>query len=406
MSRTMRQSCGPRLLALALLALSPAAGSAAAQGATIDSGDELRPLYATTDDIADGKRLAQSVCGSCHGANGISTGPGVPTLAGQRPSYLYIELKAYQSGLRESGPMNDAVKFLSNDALIKVAAYFASLDPPQPDARSPSAPTPDPVEVGKTAAADCAGCHGDTGVSDTPGFPSLAGLEPQYLIAAMKAYRSGQRKNDMMKAALAAPSDADLGRIALFYALQKPARAPTPAPGDPQAGKTAATACSGCHGDQGVSGNPATPSLAGQDAEYLAAALHAYKSGARNEETMKGLAVSLDDHTIENMSAYYAGLQPQAPNVRKPLTTQDWAQRCDRCHGLNGNSTDPRVPALAAQRADYIEKVLRAYQSGARRSTEMAAMSGGLSDDEIKNLAAYYSRQKARPAVFVTVPGK
>jgi cytochrome c553 len=380
---------------------------AAAQLATEKPGDELRPLYVTTDDIADGKRLAQSSCATaCHGGNGVSSTPGVPHLAGQRSPYLYLELKAYHSGLRDNGPMKDAVKFLSDDALVKVAAYFASLDPapPTPDAGSASAP--DPVEAGKVASAACAGCHGEVGVSKTPGMPSLVGLDPQYLIATMKAYRSGQRKNDTMKAMLAPVSDADASHIALFYALQKPARAQTPASGDQQAGKAAATACAGCHGDQGVSGNPATPSLAGQDAQYLAAALLGYKSGSRGDEIMKGLAAPLDDNAIKNLSAYYAALPPQPLNMRKPLSAEEWAQRCDRCHGVNGNSTNPGFPALAAQRADYLEKVLHAYKMRGRRSPEMAAMSDGLTDEDIKNLAAHYSRQKARAVVFVIVPSK
>ena len=134
-------------------------------------------------------------------------------------------------------------------------------------------------------------------------------------------------------------SDANAKNIALYFALQKPAPAKTPAPGDPVAGKAAADACAGCHGEQGVSGAPTTPSLAGQDAEYVAAALRAYKDGTRNNETMKGLATSLDDTAIKNLAAYYATQQPQAPKVRKPLTTQEWTERCERCHGLNGNST-------------------------------------------------------------------
>jgi cytochrome c553 len=243
-------------------------------------------------------------------------------------------------------------------------------------------------------------------VSKTPGMPNLTGLDPQYLIAAMKAYRGGQRKDAAMQAMLAAVSDADVSHIALFYALQKPARAQTPAPGDEQAGKTAATSCAGCHGDQGVSGNPATPSLAGQDAQYLAAALHAYKNGSRADETMKGLAAALDDNTVKNLSVYYAALQPQPLNVRKPLSGEEWAQRCDRCHGVNGNSSNPRFPALAGQRADYLENVLHAYKTRARRSPEMAAMSDGLTDDDIKNLAGHYSRQKARAVVFIPVPSK
>jgi cytochrome c553 len=106
------------------------------------------------------------------------------------------------------------------------------------------------------------------------------------------------------------------------------------------------------------------------------------------------------------MAAYYAGQQPQAPKVVKPLTTAEWVQRCDRCHGVNGNSTDPRTPALAAQRVDYLEKVLLAYQSGARKSPQMAAMSGVLSEEDISGLAGYYARQKPRAVIFVPLPAK
>ena len=378
---------------------------AAAQSATFQTGDELRPIYAKPADIADGKQFADSACAGCHGTNGISTTTGIPDLAGQRPAYLYMQLKAYQSGGRINATMNTSVKFISDQALVKVAAYYASLDPAQP--APGAAPTYlDPVQAGKTAAAACAGCHGEAGVSSTPGFPSLVALAPQYLTTAMKAYRSGQRQNDTMKSMLAGIGDADINYVALFYALQKPTRAQTPAPGDQQAGKASAVGCAGCHGDQGVSGNPATPSLAGQDGEYIVAALRAYKNGARADETMKALAAPLDDTTVKNIAAYYAAQEPQALNIRPPSTTQEWTQKCDRCHGLNGNSTDPRIPALAGQRLEYLQTTLREFQTGARRSSEMHAMSDVLSDDDIKNLATYYAHQKVRAVVFMPVPGK
>ena len=379
---------------------------AAAQTTSIKTGDELRPIYAKPADVADGKQFADSACAGCHGANGISTTTGIPDLAGQRPVYLYMALRAYQSGARINAAMNTSVKFTSDAALVKVAAYYASLDPPQPPAAA--APTfLDPVLAGKTAAAAaCAGCHGEAGVTATPGFPSLVALTPQYLTTAMKAYRSGQRQNDTMKSMLAAIGDADIDHIALFYALQKPARAQTPAPGDQQAGKASTVGCAGCHGDQGVSSNPTTPSLAGQDGEYLVAALRAYKNGARADETMKTLAGPLDDTTMKNIAAYYAAQEPQALNVRPPSTTQEWTQKCDRCHGLNGNSTDPRIPALAAQRVEYLQTALREFQTGARSSSEMHAMSDVLSADDIENLATYYAHQKARAVVFMPAPDK
>ena len=73
---------------------------ASAQPTTIKPGDELRPLFAMSEDVAEGQQLAEASCASCHGAGGISTTAGVPNLAGQRPAYLYLELKAYQSGGR------------------------------------------------------------------------------------------------------------------------------------------------------------------------------------------------------------------------------------------------------------------------------------------------------------------
>jgi cytochrome c553 len=378
--------------------------------AKMNPGDELRPLFAVPDDIADGNELAQNSCASCHGAGGISVTAGVPNLAGQRPAYLYLEMKAYQSlfwdsGNRADAQMIESVKFLSDDALVKVAAYYASLDPAPP--AETGAPTiVDPVQAGKTAAAACAACHGAAGVTRMPGSANLIGQDPQYLVAAMKDYKTGQRKNDTMEAMLAALSEADMNHIALFYALQEPGRAQTPAKGDVEAGKAATAACAGCHGDQGISGNPATPNLAGQDAAYLAGALASYKNATRSNEAMAAPAAALDETAMKNLAAYYTGLEPRRANVSKPLSPNEWARKCDRCHGLNGNSAQPNIPALAAQRMDYLEAVLHDYQTGARRNSEMAAMADVLSDDDIKGIAAHYSHEKARAAVFVTVPAK
>src|ERR1039457_1105130 len=103
-------------------------------GAKAAKSDDLRAVYATPVDVAEGKRLAQSSCARCHGAEGISTTKGIPHIAGQRPGYLLLELRAYQKGVRGEKAMDGAVKFLSDDALVKVAAYYASLDPAQPRA--------------------------------------------------------------------------------------------------------------------------------------------------------------------------------------------------------------------------------------------------------------------------------
>jgi len=382
-------------------------GAAQTAGAKPAAGDDsLRVLSVSPAEVAEGNSLADSSCARCHGAKGVSTTKGVPHLAGQRPAYLHLELRAYQNALRGDKDMAAAVKFLSNDALVKVAAYYASLEPPSPSSVKAPAPKADPVQVGKAAASGCAGCHGEGGITKTGGAPNLVGEDPKFLVAAMKGYKSSQRKNEMMKTLLADVTEPAMENIALYYALQKPAKAQTPSPGDRAAGKAAAADCGGCHGDKGVSGNPATPSLAGQDAEYFVEALKAYKKGTRSDGTMKTLTAAMDEKTMKNLAAYYANLLPQPPKVKKPLTTKEVAEKCDRCHGLNGNSTDPRVPALAAQRVDYMEMVLLAYQKGERRNTTMAAMASSLSDAEIENLSNHYAQQKARSMVFMAPAGK
>jgi cytochrome c553 len=392
------------LFAAALAAYAAGASAQAAKGGAGD--DELRAVYATPVEVAEGKRIAEASCARCHGANGISATKGVPHLAGQRAAYLDLQLRAYQHSARVQGAMTGIVRYLSDDALVKVAAYYASLEPPRPAAPAgKAAPAKsDPMQAGKDAAAACAGCHGESGVSSMPGTPSLVGLDPKYFIGAMQAYKSGQRAHDMMKTIAAGASESDVSNMALYYALLKPARAQTPAAGNPAAGKKAAAACSACHGDLGVSGNPATPSLAGQDAEYLAAATQAYKAGARKDESMKGPVADLDERAIRDIAAYYAAQQPQALNVRRPLTLAEWAERCDRCHGVNGNSTDPLMPRLAAQRVDWLEQVLHAYRTGARKSTAMAAMSALMSEADVKDLSAHYARQSARAVTYVVVP--
>jgi len=395
------------LAAGALAALAWSFGAPAALGQQkppqASTADLMRPLYANSMDIAEGKSVAQHFCADCHGSAGISTIAGVPDLAGQRAAYLYSEMRAYLSGARGDDTMNGAITYLSADAMSNVAAYYGSLPPPPP-AAAPKTGEVGAEAAGKAAAATCGGCHGATGITATAGVPSLVGQEPKYLVTALGEYKAGTRKNDTMKM-MAAPLDGvTASNIALHYALQKPAKASTPSPGNSAAGQTASAPCAACHGAQGISGNPATPSLAGQDAKYLTDALQAYKDGTRENTTMKALADGLDEATMKNLAAYYAGLQPQQPNVRKPLSTAEWVERCDRCHGPGGNSSDPLMPALSSQRAAYLEKVLNAFRAGKRNSPVMSAMMDGMTENDVRNLAEYYASQKARAVVYVPVP--
>jgi cytochrome c553 len=80
--------------------------------------------------------------------------------------------------------------------------------------------------------------------------------------------------------------------------------------GDAAAGKAKFGTCAGCHGANGVSATPANPNLAGKDEAYIKAALIAYKTGAKDNATMKAMASSLSDADIDNIAAYVATLKP------------------------------------------------------------------------------------------------
>ncbi|MGF1644849.1 MAG: c-type cytochrome [Thiotrichales bacterium] len=76
--------------------------------------------------------------------------------------------------------------------------------------------------------------------------------------------------------------------------------------GDAAAGKSKYAMCMGCHGANGVSASPANPSVAGKDAAYVKEQLVAYKTGKRENATMKAMSAGLSDADIDNLAAHIA----------------------------------------------------------------------------------------------------
>lgn len=68
------------------------------------------------------------------------------------------------------------------------------------------------------------------------------------------------------------------------------------------------------------------------------------------------------------------------------------AQVCTACHGMDGVGIDETYPILAGQYADYLEKALQDYRSGARKNAIMAGFAATLTDEDIANVSAYYSQ--------------
>jgi len=97
-------------------------------------------------------------------------------------------------------------------------------------------------------------------------------------------------------------------RVALVAALAAGMAMGAQAAGDAAAGKAKAAMCAGCHGADGKSMNNMWPNLAGQKAGYIVKQLKDFRSGARNDPMMSGMAKPLSDADIENLAAYFSSL--------------------------------------------------------------------------------------------------
>jgi cytochrome c553 len=78
------------------------------------------------------------------------------------------------------------------------------------------------------------------------------------------------------------------------------------------------------------------------------------------------------------------------------------AAACFACHGSDGNAVDPQYPRLAGQYNEYIQQALHEYKDGRRGNPIMKGFVGNLSDQDIEDIAAYFS---AMPTKLDTLKG-
>jgi len=161
-------------------------------------------------------------------------------------------------------------------------------------------------------------------------------------------------------------------------------------------GAKLAYTCHGCHGIPNYkNAYPVynVPKLGGQHTAYLVLALKAYSSQERAHATMHAQAATFSEQDMQDLAAYLAG-QELKPTGKAVGAAPKAAQTCVACHGNDGIGILPEYPNLAGQHEDYIEAALKAYRSGQRKNPVMGGMAANLKDEEIRELAAYYSSQR------------
>ena len=193
------------------------------------------------------------------------------------------------------------------------------------------------------------------------------------------------------------PVSARLALKIMLVALAVTAGSQASAAGDADRGKALSYTCLGCHGIENyknVYPTYSVPELGGQHASYIIAALKEYRSGERSHATMHQQAESLSDQDIEDIAAYFAGTELKAGPALMGTPPAKVQQLCVACHGTNGIGITEDYPSLAGQQDDYIARALHEYKQGDRKNAVMPTFVAGLKDEEIEEIARYYSEQR------------
>lgn len=149
-------------------------------------------VAAQAQDVDAGRKKADA-CVACHGPNGNSADPLIPSLAGQTARYLYLQLRDFREGRRIEPRMDFFIASLTRQDMFDIAAFFAAQKP------RPNAFKADPARAarGKAKADEtlCTMCHlgGFMGQNE---IPRVAGQHYEYVVKQMKDFKNYRRTND------------------------------------------------------------------------------------------------------------------------------------------------------------------------------------------------------------------
>jgi len=170
---------------------------------------------ASAADAAKGKVLAYT-CHGCHGVPDYKNAfPNyrVPKLGGQNEAYLVSALNAYAKGERPHPTMHAQAATLTDEEKADIAAFLSA---------GGGIPNKDVVGTPPPATQTCVACHGADGAKTVaPDYPKLAGQPADYIVHALKDYKSGKRKNPIMAGIISGVDEKDFQALADFFSKQQ-----------------------------------------------------------------------------------------------------------------------------------------------------------------------------------------
>lgn len=171
---------------------------------------------------ADGQAKT-AVCTACHGADGNSSNPIWPNLAGQHAAYIVAQLQAFKSGARENPSMAPMATSVKDEDMAEIGAWYAAQSLKVAALDDEDVSTAEKLyragdaERGIPA---CMACHGPDGAGNGPAnYPALRGQHPEYTVLQLQAYAAGTRDTDpqgMMRDIAGRLSEDEMGQLARY----------------------------------------------------------------------------------------------------------------------------------------------------------------------------------------------
>ncbi len=157
------------------------------------------------------------VCFSCHGPNGNSVLPDIPSLAGQNARYIYLELRDFKEGRRDNAMMTPMTEGLSKEDMRDLGNYFSQQTLTDKKFKA----DPDKAKLGQAKADEtlCAMCH----LGEFKGqneIPKVAGQNYDYIVKTLHAFKNKTRTNDAgnMTSVASTLSDVDIENLGHYIA--------------------------------------------------------------------------------------------------------------------------------------------------------------------------------------------
>jgi len=182
------------------------------------------PAAAAKPDLAKGGAISAQTCGACHTADGSRGAATNPILQGQHAEYLAKQLQDFKDGKRKNPVMQGMAAPLSAEDVKNVAAFYAS----KPATKPGNGKNKDLTALGEKiyrggiadrAIAACAGCHSPSGAGMPAQYPRIGSQQGDYIVAQLKAFRSGERANNaVMTAVTAKMSDREIAAVSDYIA--------------------------------------------------------------------------------------------------------------------------------------------------------------------------------------------